>query len=64
MIQEARQPGPESDQETLVQAKDKEIQDLKEQIARIRQEQAAMLERNQNKITAINTQKPAALGLI
>lgn len=45
----------------ILEAKDKEIQELKDQLDKIKAEQAEMLERNRKQIEAIKQQKAAAL---
>lgn len=60
MIQEANQLGRKSDHSKILEAKDQEIAELKEQIAKIKAAQVEMLEKNKHQIEAIKEQKAAA----
>lgn len=61
MIREANQLGPATSSDMILEAKDKEIQELKEQLEKIKAEQDEMLERNKKQIEAIKQQKAAAV---
>ena len=61
MIREANQLGPSTSSDMILEAKDKEIQELKDQLDKIKAEQAEMLDRNKKQIEAIKQQKAAAL---